>query len=205
MTDYRCIIHGTFFDGTPWSTRFHQSSASDLPTVWTNFAEAVTTMWTDATNGLQKRYPVATTVTSVAVAELDVAMHEELKQEDVLPIPGTATGDTLPIINSTVIRLNSSGVKRYTRGRMYLPAMEETMVNDNVVPEAIGLSIGIAVTTMFQSLRAAGGTIFVYNAKEILGPPLIPAFTHQTITQSECSNKPGRQSRRANKQRAVYY
>lgn len=205
MNDYRCQIHGQFFDGSNWNTRLHVNSASTEAEMWTTWSEAVSDMWTNETYGIQEFYPILTEVTSVSVATLDEAMHIETLTENVLPLPGVSTADTLPILNSTLVRLTGTGRKRYQRGRMFFPAMAETFVNNDVVIPTTALQVGIAVTTLCNSLRAAGGTIFVYNADVIEGPPLIPAFTHQTITKSECSNKPARQSRRADKKTAVYY
>jgi len=207
MTDYYCQAHGTFDDGSTWSTGLHVDSSripSDMLTTWSTAIQAA---WTDGTHGLRVILPIGTVLNSVSVATLGPTMREIAKLEDTgLAIAGTAVGDTLPYLNSAVVSLRSANIQRKGRGRMYMPALEETFVNDDAIISTAVTRMKAAWTAVFTAIRADGSTIFVFNKKDTspLHPPVIPAFTKETITTLLISNKPARQSRRTRKKAAVY-
>lgn len=206
MTDYYCQVHGTFADGETWSTGLHVTSAripSDMLTTW---AGAITNAWTNATYGLEALLPTATVATSATVATLGPTMRETAKIQQTLALPGTAAGDTLPYLNSAVISLRSNNIQRKGRGRLYMPAFEETFVNNDVVIPSATARLKSAWQSVYSAIIADGSTVFVFNRKDTsaLHPPVIPAFTKEIITSLLVSNKPARQSRRTRRKAAVY-
>lgn len=207
MTDYYCQVHGVFDTGETWSTGLHVTSArvpADMLATWTS---AINNAWTNASFGLQTLYPVGTKTTKVSVATLNATMREIAKIEDTsVQHAGTATGDTLPFLNSSLISLRSANIQRKGRGRLYLPAMEETFVNDDVVIQSAVDKMKAAWQAVFAAIQADGSTVFVFNRQPTSDkhPPVIPAYTKEVITTVLASNKPARQSRRTRRKAAVY-
>lgn len=202
--DYYCQIHGTFFDGSAWSTGLHVTSNQNQGALLTTWLNGVQNMWDNATYGLNQYYPVLTSVEEVTVATLNATMHETAKVLAPAVIPGLSTADTLPLLNSTLISLRTNGVGRTQRGRMYLPAMAETFVNNDVLIPAAVTNVKAAVASLFGAITADGSSVFIFNRKDTKNPPVIPAYTKSTISLPLVSNKPARQSRRTRRKPAVY-
>lgn len=206
MTDYRCQIHGIYANGSQWSTRMHVTSNQSESALLTTWSSAVNNAWLNGTYGLQTLFPVGTVVTAVSVATLGPTMRETSKSFLATSYPGIAPGDTLPFLNSAVVSLRSNNIQKKGRGRLFMPAFEETFVNDDVVIPAAVTRLKSAWEAVAASIHSDGSTIFVYNAKDTSDkhPPVIPAFTKEVITSILISNKPARQARRVRKVAAVY-
>jgi hypothetical protein len=206
MTDYYCQVHGVFANGSTWSTGMHVTSNQAESALLTTWSAAINNAWTNATYGLNALYPVGTNVTAVSVATLGPTMRETSKSFLATSYPGTATGDTLPYLNAAVISLRSRNIQKKGRGRLFLPAFEETNVNNDVVIPTATARMKSAWSAVLTAIQADGSTVFVFNRKDTsaLHPPIIPAFTKEVITTLFASNKPARQARRTKKIAAVY-
>jgi hypothetical protein len=202
MTDYACSVHGQFSADLTWSFGVRMTSGQTAQQLLTTWESAWSAAWTNATYGLEQFYPVATQVDYFRVASLDATMHETQNFKINSVIPGTATGDTLPYLNATVVSQRSAFSKRFNRGRFYLPAMEETFVNNNVLDPAAAVKIGNAVRSVFTSITADGSTVFVTSLKPHKDGT--GQYQKTPIILWEVSNKPARQARRVKKQVAVY-
>lgn len=202
MPNYRVSVQGTFTPELTWSFATRVQSASSMASVAATWNNAWSAAWTDATNGLEQFYPTTTNMTATRVATLDGTMHETQNQVTPNLRPGTATGDTLPYLNSIVVSQRSTFSKRYNRGRFYLPAMEETFVNGNILIPAAQTKIKAAVLSVFNAITAGGNTVFVTSLK----PHKDGTGQYQitVIDLWEVSNKPARQARRVKKQVASY-
>jgi hypothetical protein len=176
----------------------NQSEAA-LLTTWNN---AWSSAWTDAGHGLDALYPAGTVLEGTSVATLNGTMHEVTKTPGTLNLPGTAVGDTLPYLNATLLSLRSASVQRHARGRIFLPAMEESFVNNDVLIPASVTRVSLAAQAVKAAITADGSTIFVTNKKPLKDGT--PAFGKTIITTILVSNKPARQSRRTRKIQPVY-
>jgi hypothetical protein len=206
MPNYGVSVHGSFTPELKWSFGARMNSASDLPTVLAAWHNAWVLAWTDATNGLQQFYPVATTMDYTRAALLDSTGHETQNQINEESHAGTATGDTLPYLNSIIVSERSAFSAKWDRGRFYLPALEETFVNNNVLIPAAGNKIQTVITGVFNAITAGGNTVYVQSRKLRKGdPPTALPYAPVTIIQWKVSNKPARQSRRVKKQVATYF
>lgn len=204
MADYNCQMQGTFFDESQWSTGLHITSNQTPAALATTWSNAVSNMWSNATYGLHQFYPVDTILRTTTVATLDGTMHETSKILTDTPVAGTASGDTLPLQNATLISLRTNFIGRTQRGRMFLPAMEETFVNNDVLTPAAAALVKQAVQSLFAAINADGSTVFIYVHPNKLKPPTIPVYTKSTISLPLVSNKPARQSRRTRRKKPVY-
>jgi len=202
MTDFKAEVHGEYAGAHPWSFGMHITSAQSESTFAATWANMWNNVWTNATYGIETLYPTTTQITSTSVATLNATMKEVTKTVTGAVLPGTATGDSLPYLNSTLISLRSNGIQRHQRGRIYLPAMEETFVNiDVLIPAAVSRLVS-AMSNVLLTIGADGSTIFVTNRLSL--KDLTPPFQKTVITRLLVSDKPARQSRRARKIPAVY-
>lgn len=202
MADYYAQVIGTFGSNIGWSFGTHITSNQNEATLLTTWTNAWEGAWTNATYGLAKVYPTTTEVTEFSVATLNSTMHEISKSRNVASLAGTAAGDTLPYLNAVVVSLRSNSVQKHGRGRMFLPALEETFVNgDVVIPTALG-NISQAVNTVLSAIIADGSTNFVTNKKALKDGT--PPYQKTQITKWMVSNKPARQARRTKKIPASY-
>lgn len=207
MPDYRVSVHGQFTPELSWSFGTRMSSASDLPTVLAAWHNAWVLAWNDPTNGLNQFYPTTTSMTYTRAALLNATMHETQNAVNNEVHAGTAPGDTLPYLNSVVVSQRSAFSAKWDRGRFYLPALEETFVNNNVLIPTAGAKIQLTMNSVFNAITAGGNTVFVTSLKPHKGdvPPYPTQYQKQTIVQWKVSNKPARQSRRVKKQVATYF
>jgi hypothetical protein len=202
VTDYYAQVHGHYGGPFPWSFGFHITSSQAESTLATTWNTAWQSAWTDSLHGLETLYPVATAMDSTSVATLSGVMRELTKTSVPAALPGTAAGDTLPYLNSTLISLRSNQLGPHRRGRVYLPAMEETNVNVDILIPAAVTRVSLALNAVKAAIEADGSTFFVTNKLAL--KDLTPPFQKTVITKFLVSNKPARQSRRARKILAVY-
>jgi hypothetical protein len=199
-------VHGQFTPELTWSFGCRMTSASDLPTILAKWHNAWVLAWTDPTNGLGQFYPIPTTMQYTRAASLDGTMHEIQNKITQEVHAGTATGDSLPYLNSIVVSERSAFSAKWDRGRFYLPAVEETFVNNNVVDNAAGNKMQLAIDGVFNSITSGGDTVFVTSLKAHKGDTTGGSrYQHQTIVQWKVAKKPARQSRRVKKQATAYF
>lgn len=206
MTDYYCQVHGVYADGSTWSTGMHVTSGQTATGLLATWGTAINNAWTNATYGLDAILPTGTVAKSVSVATLGPTMKEVAKVVATFTYPGLATGDTLPYLNSAVVSLRSNNIQKKGRGRLYMPAFEETNVNNDVVIPTAVARLKSAWSSVLTAINADGSTVFVFNRKDTSDkhPPVIPAYTKEVITNILISNKPARQARRVKRKAAVY-
>lgn len=194
MTDFFCRVGGIYAGPWPWSFGWKVTSnqlEANLLTTWTNAWEAA---WTDAAHGLQTLYPVGTEITEFKVVTLGPTGRHMTASTNVASLVGTAAGDTLPYLNATLVSLRSGGLQKTNRGRTYLPAMEETNVNGDILIPASQGRTSAAVNAVFSAIKADGSSVFVWPTK--LPKSGVSLYTKTVITEMKVSNKPARQSRR---------
>lgn len=203
MPDYKLSVHGLFTPELTWSFGCRLNSASLIGDVEAQWHNAWELAWTDATTGLNQFYPTTTSMEYTRTATLNPTMHETQNTIVEAHHPGTAAGDTLPYLNSVVVSQRSAFSAKWDRGRFYLPALEETFVNNNVVDAAAGAKIQTAISNVFSAITAGGNTVFVTSLKPHKDGT--GQYAKQTIVQWKVAKKPARQSRRVKKQATAYF
>lgn len=204
MTDYFAQVYGQYTADIAWSFGLHITSAQAEATLLTTWENAWNAAWNDGTHGLKVLYPTTTEITSYSVATLDGSYNQVTKSRVASTQAGTATGDSLPYLNATLVSLRSASVVRSGRGRFYLPAMEETFVNADVLISTAVTRTSAAVLAVKAAIEADGSTVFVVRKPKPKEVPPVPAGPKYIITSWLVSNKPARQSRRVRKVRPVY-
>lgn len=208
MTDYYMQVLGEYANSLGWSFGQHISSSSSEATLASEWQAAWTSAWTDGSFGLQTLYPTTTTVTQVSVATLSPRMREISKTRLTLAEAGISSDDTLPYQESICVSWRGTNIQKNGRGRWYLPATIETIVNSDLVTSTAATRIKNAVEYVYGQMTTGGNTFFVTNKKDIIDKHtlavLVPAFTKQIVTTPLVARKPARQSRRVRKVPATY-
>lgn len=203
MTDYLTQVHGNFGDGQDWSCGLHVTSNQNIDTLVATMQGAWIQAWTDVDFGLQTLYPVDTVMTGVSVHSLTPTMRWLQTKDGSAAHAGTALGDSLPIHEAVTVNLRSDFSGPSGRGRIKLPALEETFVNGNLVTVPAATRIKTAIGAVLAAIRADGSSVFVFNDKEL--KDLTPPFRKRVITQlPRVDRKPGTQRNRANSNPSLY-
>lgn len=205
MADYYCKVSGVYANGRPWNFGFHVTSAQSPDSLNTTFSNAMIAFWTSALDGVETLYPVGTELQMTTVYTLDAKMKATEKRFTGHTLPGTSAADTLPNLNSTLISLRGNSTKKTGRGRVYLPAMAEDQVNNNVLIDAAANRTKGAILGVFAAIQADGSSFFV-TPTDAKNPPKdgTPLYSKTIVTTPLVSKKPARQSRRDRKSSPQY-
>lgn len=208
MTDFYMQVLGEFGTTLGWSFGQHITSSSSEATLASEWHDAWQQAWTNGSFGLQTLYPTTTAITDISVATLNATMHEISKTRLALAEPGISSDDTLPYQEAVCVSWRGTNIQKYGRGRWYLPATVETVVNGDALTNTAATRIKNAVAYVYGQMTTSGNTFFVTNKKDIknktTGAVIVPAYTKQIVTTPLVATKPARQSRRVRKVPVVY-
>jgi len=180
MTLFRCSMSGLQPSGRPWSLSWGVVSASTVSTVEGAWATQVTSAWTDGTHGLQTLFPAGTTIDLTRTYQLHVVTIGAVDKlrvngvaEDTTSHVGTSSNASLPEQNAVLVTLRSATPGREGRGRIHLPAPDETLVTAGV----LGATPTTRVSTAMEALRAAmagAGHVpsLITDVKPLTGTPV---------------------------------
>lgn len=194
MTDYYVQVLGQYNATLGWSFGQHVTSPASESTIASRWATAWNQAWTSGGFGLQTLYPPGTAITEATAATLNGTLHEVSKTRLPLPLPGISSDDTLPFQESVVISWRGLAIQRYGRGRWYLPATVETVVNADALTTTAANRIKTAVSYVYTQMTTDGSTFFVANKKPLKDGT--PPYRHTIVTTPYVALKPARQSRR---------
>lgn len=194
MTDYYMQVLGQYNSTLGWSFGQHITSADSESSLATRWASAWNSSWTSGAYGLQTLYPTGTAITEITVATLNGTMHEVSKTRTPLPLPGISSDDTLPFQESVVISWRGLAIQRYGRGRWYLPATVETVVNADALTNTAATRIKNAINALYTTMTTDGSTFFVTNKKALKDGT--PPYRKTIVTTPYVALKPARQSKR---------
>jgi hypothetical protein len=205
MTDYYAQVSGAYSATVGWTFGRHITSAQSPSALLTTWQNAWTAAWNDGTHGMKVIYPTTTSITGFSVATLDTTYHQTAKVASTVSLAGTATGDTLPWQEAILVSLSSSTqIGRHSRGRFYLPALEETFVNGDVVVSTEVTRLSAAVNAVRAAVVADGSSffsVFMGDPHSVPPRPIGPKFVTDVW---KVSNKPARQSRRVRRIKPTY-
>jgi hypothetical protein len=205
LTDYLAQVSGQYSATVGFTFGRHITSAQSPSALLTTWSNAWIAAWNDGTHGLKVIYPTTTSITGFSITTLDSIYHQTARVSTSALEAGTAVGDTLPWQESILVSLSSSTqIGKHSRGRMYLPALEETFVNGDVVVGTEVTRVSAAVNAVRAAVVADGSSFFsVAMGKPRAIPPVPPGPKYITDVW-KVSNKPARQSRRVRKIRPTY-
>lgn len=199
MANYHCQASGLLGGSLPWSFGINWQSASTEATIAANWNAALVTLFTDATNGLQKFMSADVTFTSTFATTLNATFHQTTKTivTTGLPVAGTDANASLPWSIAEVITLRTNLARKNGHGRFFLPPFAEDQIAAHVIKAATITSMQTVFNAFFASMTGAGHVPFVFNRKTLKDGTL--PFQIELCTFYDISNKPARQSRRVSK------
>jgi hypothetical protein len=197
MTDFRCTVHGLIGGNFEWSNRICVSGATAESTLATDFATAVTALYTTATNGLENFMSSDVTVTGILVTTLNATMHQTTGTRAGLSIAGTDSNPSLPWDTAEVVTWRSAQLTHWGHGRWYLPPFAEDQIAAHVIKAATTAKMKLVLDPFFESFGSAGVVPFIYNQRPRKDGTA--AFTKTNLINYDISDKPARQRRRVSK------
>lgn len=208
MTLYRCEVHGVFTSGRLWSWRQEFTSSALVATVNTDWTNAVTSLYTDGTHGIQTLYPTTTIAETTKTYQLAVVAGTPGKVISTalasagVSLAGTSANDGLPDQDAVLVSLRTAGVGPNQRGRTYLPAIDETIVVGDILGNTPADRVTTAMTALRTAMAAAGHVQVIFNDESTLRDPVIG--TTKPITLCKTDRVIRTQRRRVRKEAAVY-
>jgi hypothetical protein len=202
MANYRVTVLGHFASGRTWSFRTHVSNSAALSVVQADWVSAVTGFWTDGAHGVETLYPTTTILDSVTTALLTPLFRESTKLSNTLALAGTSANDGMPEQDCVLVSLRGATVDKASRGRIHLPALDETLAVAGLIGSTPSTRISTAIGAMFGAMRSAGNAFFVYNVKTSAHDPVL--FTPKTIVSQETDRVVRTLRVRVRKSRAQY-
>lgn len=202
-------MHGVQPSGRPWSLHLGIVSSASVSSVEGTWAAQVTAAWTDATHGLQTLFPTATTIGLTKTEQLVVVTVSGVDKlrvtsiaQDTLTLAGTSAQPSLPEQNAILVPLRTSTPGREGRGRVHLPAPDETLVTAGELGNTPATRVSTAMEALRAAMASAGDVPSLITAKKtLIGTPV---GTTKPITLVE-TDRVIRTVRARNKSRAAVY
>lgn len=156
------------------------SSASSVSTVEADWTTQFNSAWTNAAHGLETLFPTTTVADLTRTDQLVIVTIGTVQKlrvsaiaQDVVNLPGTSANASLPDQNVVLVSLRSATPGKEGRGRIHLPAPDETLVTTG----EMGLTPSTRVSTAIEALRAGmqsnGHTPVVITEKlTLIGTPV---------------------------------
>lgn len=175
MTTYRCTAGGALPSGARWSFRVHFQSGASVSAVETDWKNAFSAAWDTIANPLKALYPAGTTLDHTKTEALAIVtvgttppvnkLRAVALSEDNLSIAGTSANPALPDQDAILVSLRSALPGRENRGRIHLPAPDQTLVTAGAVSSTTAGHVSTAINGAFTSMSGAGHTASVVTYK----------------------------------------
>jgi len=208
MALYRCVAYGVYASGRAWSFRQNFTSSAALSVVQADWDAQVLDAWGNGTHGLETLYPTTTVLNKTRTYALfltlgpPILVKASAAAEDTSTNAGTSANDGLPDQDATVVSLRTAGVGPNNRGRTYLPALDETIVVENLIGSTPATRVKTAMTALRTGMAAAGHVQVLFNDRPTVLDPV--TATTKPVTLCEVDRVMRTQRRRVRKATAVY-
>lgn len=213
MTTFRCSAIGVSPSGRAWSFRINFNSGATIAVVENDWLTQITSAWTSGTHGLNLLFPVATVLETTRTAQLQVVpvtiggvtvnkLREVAVRSDNPALPGVATNPSLPDQNSVLVSLRTGLPGRENRGRIHLPAPDQTLVTASELGSTNASRASTAVIALLTGMAAAGHQPVIVTAK--LPHTGTPVGSTRNITTAETDRIIRTERKRNKRQKAVY-
>lgn len=176
MTIFRCTATGVSPSGRSWSFRMHFTSGASVSAVEADWLTAMTAAWSTIANPLKAIYPAGTILETTKTESLAVVPLATTPPVDKLratgvstdnpAIAGTSANPALPDQNAILVSLRGVLPGREHRGRIHLPAPDQTLVTASELGATPAAHVSTAITGVLTSMQAAGCVPVVVNYAE---------------------------------------
>lgn len=212
MTLYRCRVKGVLPSGRAWSFRMHFTSGAPIATVEADWLSHINGAWTGGANPLQAIFPVATvldeTTTESLVAILFpgpppvTKLRATANRLDTTTLPGTAVNPAEADQVSVLVSAFTNIPGREGRGRIHLPAPDQTLVTASALSSVTAGHVSTAINGVLTNMAVSGHTGVLVNYVQSKTGTLVG--TTQNITAWRCDEVLRTVRGRVKHRRAVY-
>lgn len=202
MTIYRCVASGVFASGRTWSFSQKFNSSVAISTIQGDWHTQIGSFWTNGSHGVETLFPTTTSLTLTSTAALSALGREGLKQTATETLPGTSANDGLPEQDCILVSLRGASVGKMNRGRIHLPAPDETVVDAGEMQVTATTRVSTAIGALYAGMRIAGHDPVVWNVHTSVHDPV--AFTPKSIVTEEVDRQIRTLRMRSRGKRAVY-
>jgi hypothetical protein len=202
MTAYRCVASGVFSSGRTWSFSQKFVSSVAISTIQGDWHTQIGSFWTNGSHGVETIFPTGTVLTLTSTAALSALGREGLKQTATETLPGTSANDCLPEQNCILVSLRGASVGKQNRGRIHLPAPDETLITLGEMQSTPATRVSTAIGALYAGMRLAGHDPVIWNVKTSVHDPI--AFTTKSIVTEEVDRVIRTLRPRSRKNTAVY-
>lgn len=212
MTTYRCSAHGVLPSGAAWSVRIHFLSGSSVSAVETDWKTSFSAAWSTITNPLKALYPAGTILQETKTEALSVVsfvgppavskLVSTAISLDNLSIAGTSSNPALPDQNCILVSLLSALPGKVNRGRIRLPAPDETLVTTGALSSTTAGHVSTAINGVLTSMVASGHTPAVVTYKQTKAGRVVGTTSTLNVAETDEVIRTVRQ--RAKRRKAAY-
>lgn len=180
MTLYLCKLKGTQPSGRAWSTGLHFSSSASVATVEADWLAQSISLWTNGTHGLETLFPTTTLLETTETSQLSIVtvgavqkLRAVAVRSDNPALPGTSANASLPDQNTILVSLRTDLPGKENRGRMHLPAPDETLVTAGELGTTPTTRVSTAIAALLSGMGGAGHQAVVVTAVQSkIGTPV---------------------------------
>lgn len=205
MTNFLHKANGTFADGGFWSFGLTTSGSITEAAAQTAWHDFVTGFFGDV--NVTTYYSTGLHLTQTSTSTASATFHQTSKEVTAETFVGTSTGNQLPTVLGLVISLYTANSTRYGRGRVFLPAPTDTVLDtapqDGMLTATVGGHIGTAWSTAWTAMQTAGLDPLLYTRQTTRSG--IPQYSTSAITSRKVQGKLHVQKRRSDKIIAATY
>lgn len=203
MPNYICRVSGALPQGLAWSGGFKLLSTDGLSTVASAFDGAWSTLWTDATGGLEKW--VASDVTTVETIVYQT--NTTWRTTNIAATPnakaGTNANHTPNLASSPYIRFTGSNDTKSDKGAFKLPPFASDQIVAGLILNATVDAFAVVVSAFFATISGLAGAQIV-SVNRITNKQGDTPFTPHQLTGGTFKNRPGTERARERKLKATH-
>jgi len=204
MANYKARVNGLLGTSLKWSMGYKFASTAALATVASTFDGAVGTLWTDATNGIQKFTHTDVTVTNTTVYLLNSSWISTQKTTTPHAIAGTDVNTTPHYgLAPFVFMFSSAAQGKSFRGHMKLPPFANDTMAAGLLTNAVVTSLETVFAAFFTTMKGLSGYQVVSYNRRTNKVGDVP-FTQHVLTSFTIPNLVGTQEQRYDKQLATF-
>lgn len=169
------------------STRYHiRQDAIIAPSIGD-----VVTLTTNWWNGIKDRFYAGLSLDHVELRRIDPLEATIQSSSSGMPIAGTASGDELDPQSAVVVSLRTANIGRSYRGRMFLPALAESMQDSGLMGTGVGADIANETLNLVQAGAAAGYPLVVWSATLNVATEVTQVKVDQFLRTQRRRQQPG--------------
>lgn len=203
MSNYRLRINGGLPNGLLWSTGYNILSTAAPATVASTLDTAWNTLWTDATNGLEKFVHTDVTTINTVVYTTNTNWVTTAKITTPRALAGTDANASMSLAACPYIAFTGTSDTKSDKGRMKLPPLASDAIAAGLVTNACVTALTTVFNAFFTTMKGLAGYQAVsYNRHT--NKQGDPPFTPHQLTGGLLVNRLGTERPRTRKLKTTF-